>query len=39
MVIVGIDAHKRNQTAVAVDASCRKLDQRIAGTTARIIST
>ena len=33
MVIVGIDAHKRSHTAVAVDASGRKLGQRTAGTT------
>jgi transposase len=33
MVIVGIDAHKRSHTAVAVDASGRKLGQRTTGTT------
>lgn len=33
MVIVGIDAHKRSHTAVAVDASGRRLGQRTIGTT------
>src|SRR5215203_4969624 len=33
MVIVGIDAHKRSHTAVAIDASGRKLGQRTTGTT------
>ncbi|HKF88115.1 MAG TPA: transposase [Propionibacteriaceae bacterium] len=33
MVIVGIDAHKRSHTAVAIDAFGRKLGQRTTGTT------
>jgi len=33
MVIVGIDAHKRSHTAVAVDSAGRKLGQRTTGTT------
>ena len=33
MVIVGIDAHKRSHTAVAVDASGRRLGQRTIGTS------
>ena len=33
MVIVGIDAHKRSHTAVAVDEVGRKLGQRTTGTT------
>src|SRR5215216_3495267 len=33
MVIVGIDAHKRSHTAVAIDASGRKLGQWTTGTT------
>lgn len=28
MVVLGIDAHKRNHTVVAVDAAGRKLDER-----------
>ena len=37
MVIVGIDAHKRSHTAVAIDAFGRKLGQRTTGTTSEII--
>ena len=33
MVIVGIDAHKRSHTAVAIDEAGRKLGQRTTGTT------
>jgi transposase len=33
MVIVGIDAHKRSHTAVAVDETDRKLGQHTTGTT------
>jgi transposase len=33
MVVLGIDAHKRNHTAVAVDDSGRKLGERTTGTT------
>lgn len=33
MVVVGIDAHKRNHTAVAVDDVGRKLGERTTGTT------
>ena len=33
MVVVGIDAHKRSHTAVAVDEYGRKLGQRTIGTT------
>lgn len=33
MVIVGIDAHKRSHTAVAVDEAGRKLGQHTCGTT------
>ncbi len=33
MVIVGIDAHKRSHTAVAVDETGRKLGQHTTGTT------
>ena len=32
MVIIGIDAHKRNHTAVVVDAQGRQLGQRTTGT-------
>jgi hypothetical protein len=33
MVVVGIDAHKRSHTAVAVDDAGRKLGQHTTGTT------
>jgi len=33
MVVLGIDAHKRNHTAVAVDEAGRKLGERTTGTT------
>ena len=33
MVVLGIDAHKRNHTAVAVDDTGRKLGERTTGTT------
>lgn len=33
MVIIGIDAHKRSHTAVAVDQQGRQLEQRTTGTT------
>jgi transposase len=33
MVILGIDAHKRNHTVVAIDEQGRKLGERTAGTT------
>src|SRR6476659_612561 len=33
MVVLGIDAHKRNHTAVAVDDAGRKLGERTTGTT------
>lgn len=33
MVTIGIDAHKRSHTAVAVDEQGRQLDQRLTGTT------
>src|SRR5829696_4688908 len=33
MVVLGIDAHKRNHTVVAVDHAGRKLGQRTTGTT------
>lgn len=33
MVIVGIDAHKRSHTAVAVNEAGRKLGQHTTGTT------
>ena len=33
MVVLGIDAHKRSHTAVAVDEMGRKLGERTAGTT------
>jgi transposase len=33
MVVLGIDAHKRSHTAVAIDAFGRKLGQRTTGTT------
>lgn len=33
MVILGVDAHKRSHTVVAVDENGRKLGQKTAGTT------
>jgi hypothetical protein len=33
MVVLGIDAHKRSHTVVAVDDSGRKLGERTLGTT------
>jgi transposase len=33
MIVVGIDAHKRNHTAVAVNEVGRKIGQRTTGTT------
>ena len=33
MLVLGIDAHKRNHTLVAVDENGRKLGERTTGTT------
>jgi transposase len=35
-VVIGVDAHKRSHTLVAVDGVGRKLAERTVGTTARI---
>jgi transposase len=35
MVVLGVDAHKRTHTAVAVDQLGRKLGERTTGTTSQ----
>jgi hypothetical protein len=39
MVIIGVDAHKRTHTLVAIDGAGKKLTDKTVAVTAEVIST